>query len=132
MNGFKDDVIAILKTNNMLHKEAVGKVFGDGFGHINELILELRKRNLLVATSETKIVLKFSYIIMGSYLLESWVLLKAFSMLSEQGIMILEVTGREKLFEDNSVSLFGKFSTTKVKFEDRTYVVIHTGVDYGN
>jgi len=128
MSGFENDVISILKTENFLHREAIGFIVDSG-----NLLDELYKRNLPV-TGIVNGIDKFDYIVLPSNRVNVRRLFRVLSELRNDGIIILELTGLkdEHQFQKKYVSMFAGFIATKVRYEERTYMVIHSGVDYGN
>jgi len=129
MSGFKDDVISILRHNSILQKESVGFVMTETSTLAEELFQELKERKFLVTNKRTKLVLQYDYVVIPSgYNWENF--LYAFSVLSTGGVIVLEAN--EKVWSDKYVSLFGGFTGTKVRYEDRIYIVIHGGVDYAD
>ena len=133
MSGFKDDVISILRDNMMFHAEASGWIIQQ---HIlpktSELLEELQSRMFAVIGRHSKPIFLFDYVIISrEHLTVNW-LMAAFAQLKENGVMILEIESQNLAFAPKYSSLFGKFTGTKVKYDDRTYIVIHSGVDYGN
>lgn len=134
MSGFKDDVISILKTNSMLHGEAIGWIFYDRIKSpkVFELLSDLQKRKLPVVSHFEKEVFRYSYIVLSNEYLTFADLFDALSSLAPQGIIIIEDWLGDLPFKDKYVVPFAKITITKVKFEDRIYMVIHEGVDYGD
>ncbi len=131
MSGFKDDIISILRQNVLLHGEAIGCIIAsDGNYEARELYNEMANRKLLVSMSAREFVFFYDYVVITA----EWgieTLLNAFSLLSENGIIIVQAPN-EKIFNDRYTSLFGKFTATKLKYDRNYYMVIHSGVDYGN
>lgn len=134
MSGFSNDVMAILRTSVLLHGEALGYVmFARKFDKTQELLKKLESLRLPVTGKASKPVVQYDYTIVPSEMVCVPTLLLALTTAKKGGIIILEVTdnpGPFTLFElDNT---FADFKITKVKYEDRIYVVFHSGVDYGN
>jgi hypothetical protein len=135
MSGFKEDVLAILRDNVMLHNEALGWVFSyrkeddDGTELYNQLMeMKFPVTNKLVI----KPVVLFDYIIIPKASLCVPILLEAFSLLSILGIIIVDVSEWDNLVVKDYKSVFGNFTATALNYGDRKYLVIHAGVDYGN
>lgn len=133
MSGFSDDVISILRHNLMLNKESVGwLVHGLGSQNTRELGQKISSMGFLITPKKTKPVINYDYIVISNLHLTANALLDAFSRLSINGIMIVEVTDNWQKFDEKYVSLFANFVATKVQYDNRTYMVIHSGADYGN
>lgn len=133
MSGFKDDVISILRDNVMLHAEAMGLVLdADAGEESRELLQELQKRKFPVTDRVDKHVFMFDYIVIHRDYLFISSLLQAFSWAGRQGIVILDITGKADMFSKRLVSAFGGFIVQKLIYQDRAYLVIKNGVDYGN
>lgn len=133
MSGFKDDVLNILRENVLLHGEAIGWIVRNHAKHPDnwELLKYLEEKRFPVTDKETKPVIKFDYIVIDKRNLNLATLLKAFSLLANQGVVIMEITDNPKKFEKH-YNLFGTLSVTRVIYEDRHYLVVHSGVDYAN
>lgn len=133
MNGFKDDVISILKDNTMFHADASGWIVQQHtLPKTSELIRELQDRKFAVIGRHNKEVFRFDYVVISKeHLTPNW-LLAAFAKLSENGIIIIELEDNSLAFANQYVSRFGGFTGTKVKYNGNYYLVIHSGVDYGN
>jgi len=135
MNGFKDDVISILSQNHYLQKESLGWIVSDNAKHPDQYILKKELEKMLVpfTMSDEKMVTNYDFIVIDKYHSRFDVLLRAFTRLSENGIIVLEVTDYPRDIKRTAgISKFGKFSITRVTFQDRGYLVIKSGVDYGD
>lgn len=133
MNGFKDDIISILRSNVMLHAEASGWIIQQ---HIlpktSELLKDLQDRKFAVIGRHKKPMFLFDYVIISiEHLTVNW-LLSAFGTLKDNGLIILEVTDHSLAFANRYVSNFGFFTATKVTYGDNKYIVIRKGLDYGD
>lgn len=130
---FKDDVISILRQNVMLVDESVGLVLSQNKTPVLYSLVEaLRKSKRLVVYGNPKVVVTYDYIVISGDNLSIKNLLTAFALVQTNGLIILEITDYPHSLEDKYNSWFGTFTATKVKFENRSYIVIHAGVDYGN
>jgi hypothetical protein len=127
MNGFEADIVSILKHNNMLHSESRGLVL-----HEEEFVYKLWEQYKVVASFEIGSLTKYDYIVLDGKVLTVPRLVEALSLLSENGLLVLEVTIEEGKFSKRYLSKFANFTATKVKYEERVYMIIHQGVDYGN
>lgn len=133
MSGFSDDVISILRHNLMLNKESIGWiVHGLGSQNTRELGKKISSMGFIITPKKTKPVISYDYVVIANLHLTASTLLDAFSRLSTNGIMIIEVTDNWQKFDDEYVSLFANFKATKVVYDNRSYMVIHSGADYGN
>ena len=133
MNGFSYAVTSILKHNVMYHASSLGLVLnGDLFPAASELLSQLRANNLLVESKLNNFV-RFDYIVMPKYVLNIRKFLSCLTRLASGGIMVLEITGSDNKYEDKYLNIVGgTMSATKVRYQDRSYIVIHTGEDYGD
>ena len=129
MSGYKDDIISILKHNSMYHREATGLILGQSGGR--ELLEHLESKMFPVIGKYEKSIILFDYIVLNRYQVDVPSLIKAFSSVSVGGIIVLELDG-ETDYGKNYYSQFGGFSANKIKYDDRYYMVIHSGVDYGD
>lgn len=128
MNGFSNDVRAILKANGLLEKEGAGLVLTDTSRDAMDLYTELLKEGYVVANKRTKVVFNYDFIVMP--IGWNWeTLLYAFSVLSVGGAVVIQAN---QYMQDRYISRFGGFTATKVKYGDNYYVVIKNGLDYGN
>ena len=131
MNGFKNDVLAILDSNTILQKESMGWVVAQHTTPDNsELYNYLQSNGFPVTNQFEKSVFFFDYIVIDRMNASLKNLLKALSLLSVGGVLVIELA--EYYFEDSYFSVFGNFTITKVRYDDRKYLVFHTGVDYGH
>jgi hypothetical protein len=129
MSGFKDDIITILRQNNLYHREACGLIRGRSGG--SELLEELQKQQFPVVGNYEKPIVLFDYIVLNRFYENVSYLMKAFANVSVGGLIILELDD-ETEYTNNYACIFGGFSAHKVKFGTRAYLVIHAGVDYGD
>ena len=133
MNGFKDDVLSILRDNVFLHKEALGLVvFGNEIPEARELLEDLEERKFPVAGKTEKLVVLFDYIVLHRDAVNLPSMLQAINDLSNGGIIILDVSDEPENYENSYISHFGNFSISKVKYDTRAYLILHPGVDYAN
>lgn len=131
MNGFSQDIISILRHCVMFHKEAKGLLVGAKTNEkTKELFKELKERGLLVSDKRERIF--WDYIVIPSELLSIRVLITAITEIDTGGIVIIEVTGKDKRYEDRYKGSVGNLGVTKVFYEERSYLVIHTGDEYGH
>ena len=133
MSGFKDDVIAILRDNVMLHAEAMGLIMeGESWQDSKELLKDLQSRNFPVTDRADKHVFLFDYVVVPLEYAFVNTLLKAFTLVGRMGLIIIDITGKSDMFFKRAVSTFGSFTIHKLTYGDRTYLVIKQGEDYGN
>ncbi len=133
MSGFKDDVLSILRTSNLLHGEALGYImYAREFPHSKELLKELESRKLPVAGEITKPVVLFDYTVIPDEVATLSTFLTALTSTKEGGIIIVDVTGEHRAYSKNFDTNFVNFKITRLKFDDRYYLVMHSGVDYGD
>jgi hypothetical protein len=133
MNGFKEDVISILRDNVLLHAEAMGLLLdGDSNEETRGLLKDLQDRKLPVTDAVEKHVFNFDYVVLHRDSLFVNTLIRALSLVSKMGMIILDVTGKSDMFRKEYFSKFGDFSIHKLIYEDRAYLVIKNGMDYGN
>lgn len=133
MNGFKEDVISIIRDNMMLHAEAMGLVVNANARRESKELLEaLQARKLPVTDKVDKHVFLFDYVVIHRDYLFVTTLLKAFSWIGRLSVLIVDITGKESAFNSRYVSRFGDFTAQKLKYEDRAYLVFKNGNDYGN
>lgn len=129
MSGFREDVITILKHNNMFHREAMGWVREQPGSGLAE---DLQKLHFPVTTKFEKSVIRFDYIVLNRNYETVNYLMQALAIVSVGGLIIMELDDGSE-YNSDYVSLFGGFSANRVKFgEDRYYLVIHNGVDYAD
>lgn len=133
MSGFKDDVISILRDNVLLHAEAMGLIMAaEDHWETRELLKYLENEKLPVSGKVEKIVLLFDYVIMHRELVCTLAFLDAFANVGKMGIIIVDVSDEPSSYESVYKSYFGNFTVSKLKYGNRTYLVFHKGVDYGN
>ena len=131
MSGFKNDVLAILDSNTILQKESVGWVLTQHTTPDNSsLYYYLLTNNFPVTNQFEKTVFFFDYIVIDRLNANLKNILKALSLLNIGGVLVIEID--EDYFDATYHSVFGNFTVTKVKYDDRKYLVFHTGVDYGH
>lgn len=127
MSGFKEHLVEILKTNNLLHGDSIGMVFFDA-----EICEYLYDKYKVLASSDAVDLNEFDYIFVKSKFITLQFVMKLFTYLNDNGILILEITPESVKFDKKYLSKFGNFTGTKVTYDDKTYLIIHSGVDYGN
>ncbi len=132
MSGFRDDVLCILRDNTMLHGEARGLVVGSGNG-AKQLLEYLIGKKYPVSSTLIKPMFRFDYIVLDTFRNDLPEVMDAFSSVEMGGIIIIDVTNIRDLLRPHYASVFADFTATKLKYVDnRAYLVIHKGVDYGN
>lgn len=127
MNGFRDDVISILRDNVLLHGEAMGWIIGHP-----ALLKALEDMKLPVTGTNGKGVFLFDYIVITHEETNVLSLMDVLSYLSNLGLLIVEITPVASVFRNEYRSVFGGFTARKLKYGERSYLVFHQGVDYGN
>ena len=127
MSGFKSDVISILRDNVLLHGEAMGWIVGS-----TELYEELTKKKFPVTEKADKLVFLFDYVVISAAKRTFDSLLKALTSLSNLGVIVVEITDVQDRYDKEYRSYFGGFAARKLKYQDRAYLVIRQGLDYGN
>lgn len=133
MNGFKDDVISILRDNVMLHGEAIGWIMTNPRVTMTADLYKYMVDNKYPVTPRSeKSVLYYDYIVIDRYTRSVTNLLRAFANVSENGLIVIEISDELPNFSDRYVSKYGNFTATRVQYGDRYYLVLRTGVDYGN
>lgn len=135
MNGFRQDLISILKHNSLLQRMSIGIILGDMENQRHwGLYKDLSDRKQLIELSSKLLKFtKYDYVVITKEFLSVKNLLKAMVELNRGGIIILEITGKAESYQEKYLSMVGgMMSGTKVLYEDRGYVVLHTGEDYGN
>lgn len=129
MSGFREDILSILRHNMMLHRDSIGVILGDG---LRSAIDDIHTKGYIISSlwdSHTK----YDYIIISKDRVSSRTLLRALTNLKSGGIIVLEITGRDSKYENRYLYMVGgTMSATKIRYGDRSYIVIHTGGDYGN
>lgn len=128
MNGFSNDVVSMLKHSYMYHGESIGLVIGN-----NELASTLESLGLLVSVDD-KLSDNWDYIVVSGENVGVRVLIKCLTQLRNCGIIILELTNKPnvKKYADRYSNASAGFYATKVMYDDRVYLIIHQGYDYGN
>ena len=133
MNGFSNDVFSILRHNVMLHRSSIGLVVGgDEIPNAYVLLKELQLNDYLAVGQLDKTV-RYDYIVISRVSLNIRKFLSCLTSLASGGLMILEITGSDNKYEDKYLNMVGgTMSATKLRYGDRSYIVIHTGEDYGD
>ncbi len=133
MSGFKDDVLAILRDNVMLHGEAIGFIpVSETFKEGKELLDYLIEEKFPVTGKSDKVVTRFDYIVLSKNIAIGEMIIKSMGLLNLGGLLIIDITKWDRSFWKNYKSVFASFTATLVKYNDRAYLVLHTGADYGN
>ena len=132
MSGFKDDVIAILRDNVLLHAEAIGLVLGNEYAEARELLKDLQDRKFPVTDHSDKHVFMFDYVVIHGGRNYSNELVRALSLVSRLGIIIVDIGDEVREWKKEYKSLFGDFTARKLVYQDRAYMVFTNGADYGN
>jgi hypothetical protein len=133
MSGFKDDVLAILRDNVMLHGEAMGLIMNGAVDDDSrELLKDLQSRKFPVTDRVDKHVFLFDYIVLPRYLSTAAALLRALSLVGRLSVIIMDISNVADYYNSRYTTQFGDFTANKVKYQDRTYLVIKNGTDYGN
>lgn len=131
MSGFRNDIISILRHNNLLHKKSIGLFYGsDVDTRIKEVVRELIAYGYLVSAIDENIV--WDYIVIPTKIVDAEKVLRALSLISAGGIVILEVTEEQRKYQEKYLRVGTNMSATKVQYEDRYYLILHTGDNYGN
>lgn len=127
------DVLSILRHNLMLHIHSIGLVLnGEDYPHTLALLEKLKLGGHIIDSKIARYT-RYDYIIMPLPLLNVRRFLSCLTVLSRGGILVLEVTGKEDKYEDKYAGMVGgTMSATKLKYGDRSYIVIHAGDDYGD
>jgi hypothetical protein len=135
MSGFKEDIVSILKQNDLLHNKSVGLIAGASVSDSRErnLYNELTKIGLKLA-NKLEPLFSPDYIVLLSDIISTRTLLMALGSITQSGIIILEITGKDQKYQDSYINkaTTNSINASKVLYEDRTYLVFHTGADYGN
>jgi len=134
MNGFKYDVISILRHNLMVQPFSMGAILADPQDKDSyELYEYLVDKNSCVVTRGIGNLTKYNFIVITKPLMSTRNLIKSLTELRRGGLIILEITGKDSRYEDKYLNMVGgTMSATKLRYEDRSYIVIHTGEDYGD
>lgn len=133
MSGFKDDVVSILRDNVMLHGEAMGWIMTNPRVTMTKELYEyLVEQKFPVTPKSEKSVLYFDYIVIDRYTRSVNNVLRALANLSPNGLLIIEISDELPNFKDRYVSVFANFTGIRVQYQDRYYLVIRNGADYGN
>jgi hypothetical protein len=133
MSGFREDVLAILRDNVMLHGEAMGLIMNGAVDDDSrELLKDLQSRKFPVTDRVDKHVFLFDYIVLPRYLSTAAALLRALSLVGRLSVIIMDISNVADYYNSRYTTQFGDFTANKVKYQDRTYLVIKNGTDYGN
>lgn len=130
MNGFELDIISILRHNNMFHQESMGLIMGCGTGYAGNLLDMLYAYKLKVSGKSEKV--RWDYIVIPSYILSIRTLFQALDAVNHNGIVIAEITGKDDKYLDRYKTRLGGLTVTKVLYDNRAYLIIHAGEEYGN
>lgn len=131
MSGFNDDIISILKHTNMCHDKSLGFISGIlSDERMGNLLDQLSKLNLKVSGRRNGIT--WDYIVIPNKIVSARTVLQAMSSLNSGGIIILEISENQRKYQEKYLRIGTNYSATKVQYEDRYYLIIHTGEDYGN
>lgn len=129
-SGFNADIINILKSNNLFHSESLGLLVGVSTdGKMGNLLYILFSYNLNVTGNFEAY---FDYIVVPSSYSSIRTLVKCLTSLSNCGIIILELSDNNRKYENKYRNMIGNFSAVKVVYENRAYLIIKLGEDYGN
>lgn len=133
MNGFSYDIISILKHNVMYHYSTIGLILnGEECEDTKELLNHLSTFGYMAEDNLDKLT-RYDYIVINRTNLTIRKFLSCLTSLDRGGIIILDVTGSDSKYEDKYLNMIGgTMSATKLRYEDRSYIVIHTGEDYGD
>ena len=130
MSGFNDDIVSILKHNNMLHSVALGFISGiNSDGRMGNLLDHLF--NLGMRVSGIRGDATWDYIVIPNKIVSARTVLMALSSINAGGIVILEISEAQRKYQEKYLRIGTNQSATKVQYEDRYYLIIHTGEDYG-
>jgi hypothetical protein len=129
MSGFKDDVVSILRNHLLVQKNAIGYI--PGKADTEELKKYLEDEGVLIVSKNEKPIVQFDFVVYNRYFTDLHTFLYALATTTIGGLIILELHD-VALYKERYVSLFAGITATKVKFEDRQYLVVHNGVDYGD
>ena len=133
MNGFSADVISILKHCNMCHTSSYGVVLGGTSIEDGKNVYDyLSQLGLRVASGYMKHISMWDYIIIPRKQSSVRRLVEALTSLNSLGIIIVETTGTDAKIEERYSNVNSQLSATRVVYEDRSYLVVHTGNEYGN
>ena len=135
MNGFKDDIVSILKHNMMFHRSSIGLLIGvDSDQRLKELMALLDEASLISTGIESpdRWYITWDYILIPKGKARISTLLKSLSCLNTGGIIIVEITGLNEFFQDKYKNLAIGMNATKVIYEDRSYMILHRGEEYGH
>ena len=133
MSGFNTDVVSILKHCNMCNTSSYGAVLGGTDAKAGKDVYDyLSKLGLRVANGYMRQIKMWDYIIIPRKHSSVRRLVEAITSLNSLGIIIIETTGVDAKIEERYNSVDSVLSATKVVYEDRSYLVVHTGNEYGN
>jgi hypothetical protein len=116
----------------MLHSDSIGLIFPSNSSRGSEVLDHLYSLGMRVSGVVDKNISKWDYIVITKDKVSFKALLRAVSMLNFGGVIILEITGKSKQYSDKYLSSIGNLKITKVFYQDRRYLVLHTGDEYGN
>ena len=126
MNGNEiQDVVSILKHNVMLNISSLGLIVDSG--NLLDCLYNLK----LHVTGLTDGA-KFDYIFIPTHKVSIRRLLRALTDLKSGGIIIVQLEDKFEDFEPIYKNTSNLFFATKVKYDNRYYLIIHSGEDYGN
>jgi hypothetical protein len=126
MSGFNEDIVSILKHNTLFNRVSVGWIIGDM--NLLDYLYSLK----LSVTGISKGMNRFDYIIISEEYINTRRLLRVLTDIDNGGIIILQLGNKVEEFEPVYRNLANKFFATKVKYDNRYYLVIHQGEDYGD
>lgn len=133
MNGFKDDILSILRDNVMLHGEAMGYIMqGAYWDEARELVEYLQENKYPVTEKASKPVLNYDYIVIYKEVLSLSKLFYGLSLLSNLGILIVDITKESPTFRADYNIKWAGFRASKLIYGTRAYLVLRKGMDYGN
>lgn len=131
MSGYKDDIVSILKHNNMYHNLALGFISGIlSDGRMGNLLDHLHNLGLKVSGKRGDAT--WDYIVIPNKIVSARTILMALSSINAGGIVILEISEAQRKYQEKYLRIGTNQSATKVNYEDRYYLIIHTGEDYGH
>lgn len=134
MSGFKYDVVSILRHNVLVQPYSLGAILANFESQdIKELYNYLSDMHKCVLTNGVDKLTKYNFIVIDTTHLSTRNFLKSLTELRRGGLIILNITGKDAKYQDKYLNIVGgTMSATKLRYEDRSYIVIHTGEDYGD
>ena len=130
MSGFNDDIVSILKHTNMYKGTALGFISGSSTNErMADLQLHLMRLGCIVSGTDRGSI-TWDYIVIPNEFVSARTVLLALSSINAGGIIILEISEAQRKYE-KYLRIGTNQSATKVQYEDRYYLIIHTGEDYG-